>query len=105
MTEKSDVYSLGIVLLELITRKPAIIKDEDNIHIVQWVRSLMEREDIVSIVDPRLQGNFNTNSIWRVLEIAMACLPSTSIQRVTMSHVLMELKECLEEGKAWEIEG
>ena len=35
----------------------------------------------------------------------MACLPSTSIQRVTMSHVLMELKECLEEGKAWENRG
>ena len=50
MTEKSDVYSFGIVLLELITGKPAIMKDEDNIHIVQWVRSLIEREDIVSIV-------------------------------------------------------
>lgn len=100
LTQKSDVYSFGIVLLELITGKPAIIKDEDNIHIVQWVRSFVERGDIGSIVDPRLQGNLNTNSVWRVLETAMACLPPISIQRVTMSHVVMELKECLEEEKA-----
>ena len=65
VTEKSDVYSFGIVLLELITGKPTIIKDEDKIHIVQWVRSFMERGDIATIVDPRVQGNFNTNSIWR----------------------------------------
>ena len=32
--------------------------------------------------------------------MAMACLPSISIQRVTMSHVVMELKEYLEEEKA-----
>ena len=100
LTQKSDVYSFGIVLLELITGKPAIIKDEDNIHIVQWVRSFVERGDIGSIVDPRLQGNLNTNLVWRVLETAMACLPPISIQRVTMSHVVMQLKECLEEEKA-----
>nr|CAN68923.1 hypothetical protein VITISV_044244 [Vitis vinifera] len=100
LTEKSDVYSFGIVLLELITGKPAIIKDEDNIHIVQWVRSFVERGNIGSIVDPRLQGNLNTNSVWRVLETAMACLPPIAIQRVTMSHVVMQLKECLEEEKA-----
>lgn len=77
-----------------------MIKDENNIHIAQWVRSFTERGDIARIVDRRIQGNLNTNSIWRVLEIAMSCLPSISIQRVTMTHVVMELKACLEEEKA-----
>ncbi|CBI36026.3 unnamed protein product, partial [Vitis vinifera] len=66
--ENSEIYRFGIVLLELITEKPAIIKDEDNIHIVQWVRSFVERGDIGSIVGPRLQGNINTNlfgGFWR----------------------------------------
>ncbi|XP_058005021.1 probable LRR receptor-like serine/threonine-protein kinase At1g05700 isoform X2 [Hevea brasiliensis] len=97
LTEKSDVYSFGIVLLELITGQPAIIKNQDqNIHIVHWVRPYIETGDIRNAVDPRLDGNFETNSVWKFMEIAMSCVPSISIQRPTMNHVVSELKECLE---------
>ncbi|XP_021660430.2 probable LRR receptor-like serine/threonine-protein kinase At1g05700 isoform X2 [Hevea brasiliensis] len=97
LTEKSDVYSFGIVLLELITGQPAVIKNHDqNIHIVHWVSPYIERGDIRNAVDRRLQGNFDTNSVWKFLEIAMSCVPSISIQRPTMNHIVAELKECLE---------
>ncbi|KAF2301097.1 hypothetical protein GH714_020056 [Hevea brasiliensis] len=97
LTEKSDVYSFGIILLELITGQPAVIKNHDqNIHIVHWVSPYIERGDIRNAVDRRLQGNFDTNSVWKFLEIAMSCVPSISIQRPTMNHIVAELKECLE---------
>ena len=56
---------------------------------------LIESGDIQSIIDPRLQGVFNTNCAWKVLEIALSCVPPTSIQRPDMSDILGELKECL----------
>ncbi|CAL5443866.1 unnamed protein product [Camellia sinensis] len=98
LTEKSDVYSFGVVLCELITGQPAIIKshDNENTHIVQWVTPMLERGEISDIVDPRLQGDFDNNSVWKTLETAMACIPSSPIQRPTMSCVVGELKECLE---------
>ncbi|KAK6911975.1 Leucine-rich repeat, partial [Dillenia turbinata] len=96
LSEKSDVYSFGIVLLELITGQPAILKDLNKTHLVQWVSSMLERGDIRNIVDPRLCGDFATNSVWKTLETAMACVPLISIQRPTISQVLMELKGCLE---------
>ncbi|KAF7135168.1 hypothetical protein RHSIM_Rhsim08G0229300 [Rhododendron simsii] len=96
LTEKSDVYSFGIVLLELITGQPAVIKNEDNTHIVQWVMPMLERGEINSIADPRLQGDFDSNSVWKALEIAIACVPSSAVQRLSMSQVLGELNECLE---------
>ncbi|RVW51906.1 putative leucine-rich repeat receptor-like protein kinase [Vitis vinifera] len=74
---ESDVYSFGIVLLELITGQPAIITP-GNIHIVQWISPMIERGDIQNVVDPRLQGDFNTNSAWKALETALACVPSTA---------------------------
>ncbi|XP_019054985.1 PREDICTED: putative leucine-rich repeat receptor-like serine/threonine-protein kinase At2g19230, partial [Nelumbo nucifera] len=96
LNEKSDVYSFGIVLLELITGRPAITKSSDErIHIVQWVSSMLATGEIRNIADQRLEADFNVNSVWKAIEVAMACLPATAIQRPTMSDVVMELKECL----------
>ncbi|XP_010244372.1 PREDICTED: probable LRR receptor-like serine/threonine-protein kinase At4g29180 [Nelumbo nucifera] len=95
LNEKSDVFSFGIVLLELITGQPPIIKSSESVHIIQWVGNMLERGEIRNIVDPRLQGDFDINSIWKATEIAIACTPSTSIRRPTMNYVLTELKDCL----------
>ncbi|PSS18032.1 LRR receptor-like serine/threonine-protein kinase precursor [Actinidia chinensis var. chinensis] len=96
LTKKSDVYSFGVVLLELITGQPAIIKSDDNTHIVQWVMPNLERGEISNIADPKIEGEFDSNSMWKALEAAMACVPSNSLQRPTMSEVVVELNECLE---------
>ncbi|KHN02408.1 Receptor-like protein kinase [Glycine soja] len=67
LTEKSDVYSFGVVLLEIITSKPAITKNQekDKTHISQWVSSLVAKGDIKSIVDSRLEGDFDMKNVGR----------------------------------------
>ncbi|OIW04943.1 hypothetical protein TanjilG_15688 [Lupinus angustifolius] len=95
LTEKSDVYGFGVVILEIITGQPAIIKmhDDYKIHISQWVSPMISNGDIENIVDSKLEGDFDTNSVWKAVEIAMACL-SKSSKRPNMSKVVTELKEC-----------
>ena len=94
--KKSDVYSYGIVLFELITGHPAIIKGPEEItHILKWVYPLIESGDIQNIIDARLHGEFHKNSAWKAVEIAMSCVPPVAIQRPDMSQVLVEIKECL----------
>lgn len=95
LNEKSDIYSFGVVLLELITGLPAILKGKPSIHILEWIRPELERGDLSRILDPRLQGKFDASSGWKALGIALACTASTSIQRPTMSVVLAELKQCI----------
>ncbi|BAU02966.1 hypothetical protein LR48_Vigan10g004600 [Vigna angularis] len=95
LNEKSDIYSFGVVLLELITGRPAIFKGNTIMHILEWIRPELERGELNKILDPRLQGKFGANSGWRALGIAMQCSASTSIQRPTMSVVIAELKQCL----------
>ncbi|KAL6335731.1 hypothetical protein AAG906_039494 [Vitis piasezkii] len=96
-SKKTDVYSFGIVLLELISGRPAIIKitKESPCNIADWVHLVTAKGDIKMIVDPRLQGEFEPNSAQRAVETAMYCVPVSSIDRPTMSYVVVELKECL----------
>lgn len=65
-------------------------------HIVQWVTPFIARGEITKVVDPRLKEEYDVNSAWKAVEIAMACTPAASIQRPTMSNVVTELKECLD---------
>ncbi|XP_059644591.1 probable LRR receptor-like serine/threonine-protein kinase At1g05700 [Cornus florida] len=95
LTDKSDVYSFGIVLLEIITGRAAIPKGNDSIYIIQFVSSKLANGDVRMIADPRLRGDFDVNSIWKAIELAMGCVSRTSARRPTMNYVVMELKECL----------
>lgn len=51
---------------------------------------------IMDIVDPKLMGDFDTNGVWKAIELAMTCVNPIPDYRPTMPHVVMELKECLE---------
>ncbi|KAI5336909.1 hypothetical protein L3X38_016178 [Prunus dulcis] len=95
LNEKSDVYSFGVVLLEIITSRPVLMRTHERIHISQWVGFILANGDINNIVDPRLEGNFNTNSVWKAVEIAMACVSINAIKRPSMSQVVVDLRECL----------
>ena len=95
LTEKSDVYSFGVVLLEIITGQKVIARNEERGHIKEWVRSLVALGDIMAIVDSRFEGDFDINSAWKAVEIAMACVSLSPKERPIMSVIVFELKEIL----------
>ncbi|KAF2604039.1 hypothetical protein F2Q70_00025537 [Brassica cretica] len=95
LTEKSDIYSFGVVLLELITNRPIIQQSREKSHLVDWVSYMMTKGDITNIMDPRLHQNYDTGSVWKFIEIAMSCVCPSSAGRPNMSRVANDLKECL----------
>ncbi|KAL8098917.1 hypothetical protein AgCh_031580 [Apium graveolens] len=95
LSEKSDVFSFGVVLLVMITGRPHILTTEDRTHIAQWVDSIVQYGDVKQVVDPRFYGNYDVNCVWKAVELAMTCASRISARRPTMNTVVMELKECL----------
>ncbi|XP_010535199.1 PREDICTED: receptor-like protein kinase At3g21340 [Tarenaya hassleriana] len=95
LSEKSDVYSFGIVLLEIITNTRVIDQTREKPHIAEWVGLMLTRGDINNIMDAKLYGDYDKNSVWKVVEVAMSCVNPSSSRRPNMSQVVIELNQCL----------
>ncbi|EOY26999.1 Leucine-rich repeat protein kinase family protein, putative [Theobroma cacao] len=90
LTEKSDVYSFGVVLLETITSRLFVMKSHETVHISDWVNSMLSNGDAKNIVDTRLQGDFDMNSLSKAIELALACVSPQSLARPAVNHAVME---------------
>ncbi|KAG2251276.1 hypothetical protein Bca52824_081412 [Brassica carinata] len=85
----------GVVLLEIITNLPLIDQRRETPYIAEWVGLMVTKGDIKSIIDPRLKDDYHSDSVWKFVELAMACVNFSSASRPTMSQVVIELIECL----------
>ncbi|KAK7344370.1 hypothetical protein VNO77_13894 [Canavalia gladiata] len=92
---KSDVYSYGVVLLELLTgRKPVDMSQPNGQeNLVTWARPILRDKDrLEELADPRLGGRYPKEDFVRVCTIAAACVAPESSQRPTMGEVVQSLK-------------
>ncbi|XP_048556797.1 probable LRR receptor-like serine/threonine-protein kinase At1g05700 [Triticum urartu] len=94
-TSKSDVYSFGIVLLVLVTGKPPILRTPHTISIIEWVQQRLAQGNIEGVVDVRIHGDHDINSMWKAAVIALKCTTEALAERPTMTDVVAQLQECL----------
>ncbi|TVU18440.1 hypothetical protein EJB05_34541 [Eragrostis curvula] len=97
LTERSDVFSFGVVLLEIITgRRPVdASRPSGNESLVEWARPLLSRAldtgYLEGLIDPRLEKNFNEIEMFRMIEAAAACIRHSASRRPRMSQVVRVL--------------
>ncbi|WMV17709.1 hypothetical protein MTR67_011094 [Solanum verrucosum] len=97
-SEKSDAYSFGIFLLELVSGHEAmdLLSSDLNVNIVEWVENYQDSGNISAIIDPRLGNSFTTEGMEEFMQLTVRCVDPSSERRPTMSYVVMELDRILE---------
>ncbi|KHN07825.1 LRR receptor-like serine/threonine-protein kinase RCH1 [Glycine soja] len=97
ITEKSDVYSYGIVVLEVLTGKQPIDPTiPDGLHIVDWVR---HKRGGVEVLDESLRARPESEieEMLQTLGVALLCVNSSPDDRPTMKDVVAMMKEIRQE--------
>ncbi|XVF13261.1 hypothetical protein REPUB_Repub08aG0193300 [Reevesia pubescens] len=93
LSEKCDVYSFGVILLELVTgRKPVESPTVNEVVILcEYVRGLLERGSASACFDRRLRG-FAENELIQVMKLGLICTSEAPSRRPSMAEVVQVLE-------------
>lgn len=94
VSESCDVYSFGILLLEIISAKKPLEKLPGGVKrdIVQWATPYVKKGSFDHIADPRLKGRYDRAQLKTTIAIAMICTDSNPENRPSMLQVVEWLK-------------
>ncbi|GKV50133.1 hypothetical protein SLEP1_g56845 [Rubroshorea leprosula] len=97
LTEKADVFSFGVVALEILSGRPNSdnSQDHDKIYLLEWAWTLYESNQSLGLLDPTLV-EFDENEALRMIRVGLLCTQASPMMRPRMSMVIAMLAGDLE---------
>ncbi|CAN8321657.1 unnamed protein product [Cochlearia groenlandica] len=103
LTDKADVYSFGILALEIVHGRSNKIDRSKNytLYLIDWVEVLREENNLLELVDSRLGSDYNREEAMAMIQVVILCTIPDPCDRPLMSEVvkMLEGKKIVEMDK------
>ncbi|MQL82453.1 hypothetical protein Taro_014911 [Colocasia esculenta] len=103
LTIKSDVWSFGVVLFEVLTGRRSTERNRPRPEqrLLDWVKRFpIESRKFSTIIDPRLENQYSLSAARLVAKLATTCLSKSAKDRPSMSDVVESLKHAIQVSEA-----
>ncbi|KAI3891992.1 hypothetical protein MKW92_006579 [Papaver armeniacum] len=89
LTAKADIYSFGVVILELISGKRCSDRPRDgNPHLLDFAQALQMKGDLISLIEDNLKTGISVKEAYMVLDLAMLCISYSPDTRPSILEVV-----------------
>ncbi|KAL3624430.1 hypothetical protein CASFOL_031098 [Castilleja foliolosa] len=94
LNEKSDIYSFGILIMEIITGRSPVdySRPKGEVNLVDWLKMMVGNRKSEEVIDPKLPERPASKALKRVILVALRCVDPDAQKRPKMSHVIHMLE-------------
>ncbi|KAH6812583.1 Protein kinase superfamily protein [Perilla frutescens var. frutescens] len=94
LNEKSDIYSFGILIMEIITGRSPVdySRPQGEVNLVEWLKTMVGNRKSEEVVDPKMPERPASKALKRLILVALKCVDPDAQKRPKMGHVIHMLE-------------
>lgn len=94
LNERSDVYSFGILLMEIISGRNPVdySRPSGEVNLVEWLKAMVTNRNAEGVLDPKLPEKPSSRALKRALLVSLRCVDPNAQKRPKMGHVIHMLE-------------